>query len=68
MQQFTYDPDDYGGNKQAIAARNKRAKELRKQGHRVLCDTLRNQERGYSGFGTARDHSRRNVYMLSILD
>lgn len=41
----------YETDKAAIAARNKRAKELRKEGYKVSCSRLTDQLKKYDGFG-----------------
>ena len=66
MQQFSFDPDDYETRKECLAARKEKARAMRSIGYRVGLWTLRNQQRGYSGFGTIRDTSCRSVYMLNV--
>ena len=43
--------DGYKTDKEAMQARNKLAKELRRQGKIVRCFTLSNQVKPYDGFG-----------------
>jgi len=66
MKQEFFDTDDYNLRSECIAAKNKRAKELRQQGYRVSSSILKNQQRGYSGFGSAKDTSCRDVFMLDV--
>ena len=37
-------------------------------GYKLRRWLLRNQEVGYSGFGTERDLTRRNIYMLDVAE
>ena len=64
MAQIHFDPDDYADRKECLAERKRHADSLRAQGLDVHLWTLRGQQRGYSGLGTARNLSCRNVYML----
>ena len=74
--QESFDPDDYGGREEAKAARDARYKELiewnkKYGGNRPVILrrwVLKNQMRGYSGFGTAKDTSLRDVFMLNIIN
>lgn len=54
----------YATDKEALAARNAKARELRKAGRIIKCWTLRNQTRKYAGFGQPDGRSC-NVYMIS---
>lgn len=67
MEQEFFDVDDYATREDCIKAKKTRAKELRKQGYKVISSILKNQMRGYSGFGTAKDASCRDVFMITIL-
>jgi len=62
--QICFDPLKYSSRTEALKARREYAKTLKQQGYRTLLWTLRNQQVGYSGLGTVRDLSTRNVYML----
>ena len=69
---FTWTPDWYDWNrtqahKQALAARNARAKKLRHQGKRVRCQTLKGQRitRGGIGSGHPQIEQVVSVYMLT---
>lgn len=55
--------DGYETDKEAIAARNKEAKELRKNGHTVTCFTLRDQLKKYDGLNSPNGGVC-NVYFL----
>ncbi len=66
MWQEKFDVDKFNSREQCIKVKNIRAKELREKGHKVVSFILKNQERGYSGFGTVRDTSCRDVFMISI--
>ena len=68
MTQEFFDVDDYQDRKACLRAKRERVKKLRGAGKRVVLSILRNQQRGYSGFGTARDYSVRDVFMISIWD
>ena len=52
--------------------RDHRARELRKQGHKVLCSTLRNQQTWDSGYGLPREdrpgYRVGSVYMLTVVE
>ena len=56
--------EGYETDKDAMRARNKRAKVLRATGRNVTCSTLRNQLRKYAGFGQPDGRSC-SVYMLT---
>lgn len=56
---------DYPDNKTAMLARNKLAREMKKQGNKVRCWTLANQLSKYSGFGQPDGRSG-NVYKLDV--
>ena len=43
--------DGFATNKEAIQARNKKAKELKTGGHKVKCFRLKNQIKPYDGLG-----------------
>ena len=69
---FRWTPDWYTwnrteGQKQALAARNAKAKELRGQGKQVRCQTLKGQRitRGGIGSGHPQIEQVVNVYMLT---
>ena len=55
--------DGYATNKEALKARNKRAKELKQKGHKVNCCTLPNQMKKYDGI-LKPNGSVCSVYML----
>lgn len=55
--------DGYETDKEAMQARNKRAKELRQAGYIVTCFTLANQLKQYESFGVPDGRSC-SVYML----
>ena len=55
--------DGYSTDKEALGSRNKKAKELRKEGYRVICTTLSNQMKKYDGIGQYNGGIC-NVYML----
>ena len=67
MFQEFFDVDKFNTRSDCIAAKNKRVKELRVQGYRVISSILRNQQVGYSGFGTNRDTSCCDVFMISVI-
>lgn len=56
------------GHKMALAARNARARELRADGHKVRCSTLRHQRISRGGIGSGHPHIEQvvNVYMVTI--
>ncbi len=56
---------EFSDNKQALAARNKLARELRSQGRKVLCYTLTGQMRKYSSLGQPCG-TIGNVYKLQV--
>jgi hypothetical protein len=56
---------NYASNKEAMQARNKRAKELRDKGWEVSCWTLPNQTREYASLGVP-DGRVCNVYMIDV--
>tara|TARA_Y100000310_G_C20258445_1_gene612483 strand:+ start:441 stop:659 length:219 start_codon:yes stop_codon:yes gene_type:complete len=64
--QRSYDPDIYGSKEVAKQERDKEYKRLKATGCNPTRWVLKGQERGYSGFGTSRDLSRRDIYMLDI--
>jgi hypothetical protein len=66
LEQEWFDPDDFADRKAALKARRERIRELKTAGYCVLAFTLPNQQRGYSGFGTVRDTSCRNLYGINI--
>lgn len=52
---------------ETIKERNKMYNVLKKKGgYKLRRWTLKNQEIGYSGFGTERNTERRSVYMLDV--
>jgi hypothetical protein len=55
--------DGFKTDKEAMQARNKKAKELKAKGHKVHSWVLRNQLKKYSGFGQP-DGRTGHVYML----
>jgi hypothetical protein len=59
--------DDYETDKEAMIARNKKAKELQIEGFKVRCWTLRNQIKPYNGIGQPNGLSC-NIYMIDIAD
>ena len=61
---FDYD----GAHKRALAARNKRAKELRARGQTVRVSTLKNQRITRGGIGTSNPEITQvvSVYMLNV--
>ena len=64
--QRSYDPDLYGTKELARKERDKEYNRLRATGVSAHRWVLKGQERGYSGLGTSRDLSRRDIYMLDI--
>lgn len=67
FRQETFDVDKYESRKKCILAKNTRAKELRGEGYKVVSCILKNQERGYLGFGgPAKDFSTRDIFMITI--
>lgn len=46
--------------------RDKENRSAKAQGYETRRWSMRNQEVGYSGFGTERDMTRRTVYMLDV--
>jgi len=68
MKQEFFDPDIYESREECKSAAANRAKELKKEGFVVRRCILKNQQRGYSGFGTSRDCSVRDVFMLNIFE
>ena len=46
--------------------RDKTYRVMKSQGFKLRRWTLKNQEVGYSGFGTERDIGRRTVYILTV--
>ena len=81
MIQETFNPIDYGwqwiddwykwdydaARKAALYDRNSTARNLRKQGHKVVCQTLKNQRISKGGIGSGHPHIERivNVYMVT---
>ena len=57
--------DGFATDKDALQARNKMAKEYRKQGRRVKCFAMRNQIRKYSGLGES-DGGCCTVYLVDV--
>ena len=66
--QEMFDTDDFATRELCIKTKNKRVKEFRAKGHKVISSILKNQQRGYSGLGSFRDCSCRDVFMISILN
>lgn len=67
LSQNSFDPLDYRSRTAAMIARNKKAKELKSQGHKVKCWILKNQLKKYSGLGQP-DGRVRDVFMLNIIE
>ncbi len=59
--------EGYATDKEALTARNKRLRELRKRGVRCSGFTLANQLRQYAGFGQPDGRSC-NVYYVQIAE
>ena len=68
MTQITFDVDDYSSREECIKAKKAKTKELRAEGFIVEPWILKNQQRGYSGYGTVRDMSIRDVFMLNVYE
>ena len=64
-----YEWDRKAAHKAALAARNKEARRLRKQGRRVVCETLRGQTITRGGIGTGHPQIDMVVsgYMLTVI-
>ena len=67
MTQEFFDTDDYASRADCIVAKKIRIRELRKQGCCVISSILKGQQRGYHGYGTERDTSCRDVFMITIV-
>ena len=65
---YTFDYD--GAHKRALAARNKRARELRKRGHKVTVSTIKNQRITRGGIGSGKPEITQivSIYMLNVRD
>ncbi len=66
MEQLSFDPDKYESAEAAKKARDVEYRKLKEQGADCSRWVLKNQQRGYSGFGTSRDMSVRDVYMINV--
>ena len=63
QQSFSTLWDGFANDKEAIKARNSRAKELKAKGMKVKCFTLRNQIKPYDGIGQPNGGAC-NVYFI----
>ena len=66
LSQEFFDPDNFNSKEECLKAKKIRIKELRAKGYKVNSSILKNQQRSYSGLGSVRDCSERNVYMINI--
>jgi len=57
--------DGFTTDKEAMQARNKRAKELKMKGYVVSCSALKNQVKPYDGFGQPNG-GMCTIYMLDF--